>query len=182
MSESDRPDSQDHLIDAYERMVKRTGEFFEQAEQESAPRLRQVIEKVRDNMIELGELTREEAVKVADYVERDIQDAARYIAESGANLRAWWRFDVDLMEQRLLDLFALAADQTRIQLGSWAEQARRASVYHAGEITGPGTLVCRACGTSVRMQKAGQIPPCPKCHATAFTRGIEGGEGDDDQA
>jgi polyhydroxyalkanoate synthesis regulator phasin len=179
MSESEKPDSHDHLIDAYERMVKRTGELFEQAEQESAPRLRQVIEKVRDNMVELGELTREEAVKVAEYVERDIQDAARYIAETGDNLRAWWHFDVDLMEQRLLDLFALAADQTRVQLQSWAEQARQASVYRTGEITGPGTLVCNACGAQIQMQKTAQIPPCPKCHGTAFTREVEtGGEND----
>lgn len=181
MSENEKRDSHDHLIDAYERMVKRTGELFEQAEQESTPRLRQVIEKVRDNMVELGELTREEAVKVADYVERDIQDAARYIAETGDNLRAWWHFDVDLMEQRLLDLFALAADQTRVQLQNWAEQARQASVYRTGEITGPASLVCNACGTRIHMQKAAQIPPCPKCHGTAFTREVETG-GENDQA
>ncbi|MEJ2387273.1 MAG: zinc ribbon-containing protein [Chromatiaceae bacterium] len=181
MSEREKPDSHEHLIDAYERMIKRTGEFFEQAEQERAPRLRHVIEKVRDNMVELGELTREEAIKVGAYVERDIQDAARYIAETGDNLRAWWHFDVDLMEQRLLDLFALAADQTRLQLESWAEQARQASVYGTGEITGPGTLVCNACGKRIQMHKAGQIPPCPKCHATAFTREVESG-GADDQA
>ncbi|MGA7979596.1 MAG: zinc ribbon-containing protein [Chromatiaceae bacterium] len=173
MPGNDKSDLNDRLVDAYERMLERTGESFERAEQEGAPRLRQVIEKVRDNMVELGELTREEASRVATYLERDIKDAATYIAETGENLRNWWRFDLDLMEQRLLDLFALVADQTSIQLQGWAEQARQASLYRTGEIAGPGTLFCSACGSEMRMHKAGRIPPCPKCHATSFTRAAE---------
>jgi polyhydroxyalkanoate synthesis regulator phasin len=173
MPESQKPDSTDRLVDAYERMLKRTGESFEHAAQESAPRLRQAIERVRDNMVELGELTREEAVRVAGYVERDIKDAASFIAETGESLKDWWRFDLDLVEQRLRDLFALVADQTSVQLQGWAEQARQASLYRTGEIAGPGALFCTGCGAEMRMHKTGRIPPCPKCHATSFRRAVD---------
>jgi polyhydroxyalkanoate synthesis regulator phasin len=177
MSEHEKPDTVDKLVDAYERMLKRTHETIEQAEKETVPAFRELLHKARDNMVELGELTREEANKVADYVERDIKDAASYIADTGEDLKKWWRFDLDQIEQKLLDTFSQVADQTSVQLQNWAEQARQASLYHTGEVTGPGTLVCDACGAEMNMHKAGRIPPCPKCHATSFSRpsGIESG-------
>lgn len=174
MSEEQKPDAADKMVDAYERMLKSTHEGIEHAEKETVPALRELLEKTRDNMVELGELTREEAAKVADYVERDIRDAAAYIAETGEDLRQWWRFDLDQVEQRVLEMFTAVADQTSLQLRNWAEQARRASRYHTGEVSGPGTLVCAACGAEMHMSKTGRIPPCPKCHATEFQRA--GGE------
>jgi polyhydroxyalkanoate synthesis regulator phasin len=159
----------DHLVDAYEEMLKRTEEGITQA-RESAPKLRHMLETVRDNMVELGELTREEAHKIADYIERDIEDAAAYIAETGEDLREWWRFDIELMEQRLLDAFTSVADQTSLQLGQWAQQARRASLYQAGQITGPGTLICDQCGAETHFTRSGRIPPCADCGGLAFRR------------
>jgi polyhydroxyalkanoate synthesis regulator phasin len=178
MSEHKKPDAVDKLVEAYERMLKRTHETIDQAEKEAVPAVRELLHKTRDNMVELGELTREEANKVAEYVERDIKDAARYIAETGEDLRKWWRFDLDQIEQRMLDTFSQVADQTSVQLHNWAEQARQASLYHTGEVTGPGTLLCESCGAQMHMHKTGRIPPCPKCHATGFKRAsdIEGGD------
>jgi polyhydroxyalkanoate synthesis regulator phasin len=178
MSEHKDPDAVDKLVDAYERMLKSTHETIERAEKETVPALREMLNKARDNMVELGELTREEANKVAEYVERDVKDAASYIAETGEDLKNWWRFDLDLMEQRMLDMFSDVADQTSVQLRNWAEQARRAGQYHTGEITGAGTLVCTACGAETHLRRTGRIPPCPKCHATSFKRAPETGVDD----
>jgi len=173
MSEQEKPDAVDRLVDAYERMLKRVHETIEQAEKEAVPAFRELLHKTRDNMVELGELTREEANKVAEYVERDIKDAASYIADTGEDMKSWWRFDLDLIEQRMLEMFSRVADQTSVQLRNWAEQARQASLYHTGEVTGPGTLVCDSCGAEMHMHKTGRIPPCPKCHATDFKRTSE---------
>ena len=170
MTDNDKPDALDKMVQAYEEMLKRTHDSLAKAGQETVPALRELLEKSRDHMVELGELTREEAAKVADYVERDIKDAATYITETGADLRQWWRFDLDQVEQRLLEMFTSVADQTSLQLRGWADQARHAIGYHTGEISGPGTLVCTACGTEVHLHQTGRIPPCPKCHATQFKR------------
>jgi len=173
MAENEKPDVVDKMVDAYEHMLERTRSMIDRAEKETVPAFREMLTKARDNMVELGELTREEAAKVAEYVERDVKDAASYIAETGEDLRKWWRFDLDLIEQRMLETFSAVADQTSLQLRSWAEQARRANLYRTGEISGPGTLVCTACGAEMHMQKTGRIPPCPKCHATGFRRATE---------
>jgi len=125
MNDSDKRDeatgAADRLVDAYEEMLKRTKDGIEQAN-EAAPKLRHMLEQVRDNMVELGELTREEAAKIADYVERDVEDAAHWLVETGDDLRNWWRFDLELIEQRMLDAFTSVADQTSLQLSQWAER------------------------------------------------------------
>ena len=170
MSEQERPDRVEKMVEAYEHMLQRVHERIEHAERETVPAVRELLEKTRDNMVELGELTREEAAKVADYVERDIKEAAAYIAQTGEDLRQWWRFDLDQIEQRMLEMFTAVADQTSVQLRNWAEQARRAGRYHTGEISGPGSLVCSGCGGELHMHRTGRIPPCPKCRGTEFER------------
>jgi rubrerythrin len=179
MSEHEKPDAVDKLVEAYERMLKRIHDAIGQAERGTVPAFRELLHKTRDNMVTLGELTREEANKVAEYLERDIKDAAHYIAETGEDIKSWWRFDLDLMEQRMLEVFSRVADQTSLQLRTWAEQARRASLYHSGEVAGPGTLVCDACGTEMHMPKTGRIPPCPQCQATSFRRAPDYSGADD---
>jgi len=66
---------------------------------------------------------------VADYVERDVEDAAHWLVETGDDLRNWWRFDLELIEQRMLDAFTSVADQTSLQLSQWAERARSYLVF-----------------------------------------------------
>lgn len=162
--------SVDKMVAAYEELLKRTQETLETTQKESVPRFRELLEKARDNMVELGELTREEAHKVADYLRRDVEDAASYIAETGNDIREWWRFDLELIEQRMMDMFAKAADQTSLQLAQWAESARQMSLYQAGEITGPGTLVCDKCGAETHFVQTGRIPACAECGNTTFRR------------
>ncbi len=170
MSEKDNKDTTDKLVDAYEQMLKQTHETIERAQQESVPKFREMLESARDNMVELGELTREEADKVSEYIKRDIEDAANYIAETGQDMRDWWRFDLQLIEQRMMDMFTRVADQTSLQLAQWAETARQMNLYQAGEVTGPGTLICDSCSADTHFVKAGRIPPCSDCGGTRFRR------------
>lgn len=177
MSEQPKHETTDKLVQAYEQMLKETHEAIEKAQSEiekaqseSVPKFREMLDKTRDHMVELGELSREEAQKVSDFIKRDIEDAANFVAETGQDIRDWWRFDLQLMEQRMLDMFSQVADQTRLQLAQWAETARQMSLYQAGEITGPGTLVCDKCGAETHFLKAGRIPPCADCGGTRFRR------------
>ncbi len=170
MSEQDKNETVDKLVAAYEQMLKQTHDTIERAQSESVPRLREMLDKARDQFVELGELSREEAQKVSDYVRRDVEDAANYMADTGEDIRNWWQFDVQVMEQRMHEMFAKVADQTSLQLAQWAENARQMSLYHAGEVTGPGTLVCDQCGAETHFVKAGRIPVCADCGATTFAR------------
>lgn len=170
MAEPEQQKTGEQLIKAYEHMLGQVHEAFQYAEEQTKPRLRQLLDEVRDKTVEWGELTREEAERIAGYLERDLQDAANYLAQTGEDLRAWWRFDLAQVEERLLETFAAVADQTRLQWELWAEQVWVASHYRSGEISGPGVLRCSGCGEAISFSQPGEIPPCPKCGATFFER------------
>jgi Na+/phosphate symporter len=170
MNSNDQRDAIDRLVDAYEKMLERVDEAFDKAQETTLPELKKNIEHARERAIEMGELTREEAEKIAGYLERDMKDAGEFLAKTGEEFRNWMRFDIELIEDRLLEMFASVADQTRLELEKLAERARQASIYHTGEITGPGTLVCSGCGNELHFKKTGHIPPCGKCHGTEYKR------------
>ncbi|MDQ7075226.1 MAG: zinc ribbon-containing protein [Gammaproteobacteria bacterium] len=161
--------SSNHLIDAYERMLERANHLIHDAE-EQLPAVQQALKQAQNSAIELGELSKEEASKIAGYIKRDAQDAAHYLQHSGKELKDWLRIDAQLVEAKVLDLFSTLADQTRIELDKLAEQARHSNDYFTGDITSPGSLECLNCGQTMQFHKTSHIPPCPKCHKTAFHR------------
>ena len=173
-------DALGHLVAAYEKMLERVHNALDRAEQDTLPTLKRSIEQAREKAVELGELTREEAERVAGYVERDMKDAAGFLGETRQELSDWLQFDLRMIESRLLEMFANVADRTRVELSALAEQARQAAFYHTGEVTGPGTLICRDCGKAMQFHKTGHIPPCPKCHGTKFQRTEDGPDTEDE--
>jgi len=163
----------DNLIHGYNRMMERVKAVFEKVGHETPPRLRQAIEYAKEKAVELEELTLEEAEKIGNYLRRDIEDAAEYLAgEDAQELKAWFRFDVARIEDQLLELFLSVADRARLDMLDLEEQLEEASEYHTGEITGPGTLTCINCGATRHFHKTSHIPPCPKCHESVFMREV----------
>ncbi|MCG8489363.1 MAG: zinc ribbon-containing protein [Chromatiales bacterium] len=163
-------DPMERLAKAYDKMLHEVHEAVESARENTLPGLKDYLAEAREKMIELGELSREEAEKVSTYVERDMKDAANYLLETGEQLSAWWRFDVQQVEERMLEMFTSVADQTKLELAKLAQRANSASLYHTGEVTGPGTLICAACGKEMHFKKTGHIPPCSGCKGTDFQR------------
>lgn len=155
-----------HLVDAYERMLGRVREVVSQESQA----LREAIDHAEEMAVELGELSREEAVRIGDYLHRDLHDIGDYLAESGSEFRAWFRFDVERMEEQLFDMIASVADRTSLELGELAERARAAGEPKTGQVTLAGALECTACGEQIHFTRPAMIPPCPKCHATRYRR------------
>lgn len=170
MNDSNQNDPIERLVDAYEKMLERVHDATGTAEKKTVPWLRESLGDAREKAVELQELSREEAEKISKYVERDLHDAAEYLADSGQEFRDWLSFDMSLIQDRFLDMFAGMADQTAVALRDIADRARDASSYHTGEITAPGTLECTECGELLHFEKTGHIPPCPKCQHTEFRR------------
>ncbi|GAB6044278.1 zinc ribbon-containing protein [Endothiovibrio diazotrophicus] len=156
----------ERFVDAYNRMLERVREVMGQ----EAQALREAVDHAEEKAVELGELTREEAERIGDYLVRDLHDAGEYMSKSGDELRDWLRFDLEKIEAQVLTLFADLADKTTVELAALAERARRAGERHTGQVTGIGTLECTGCGERIHFEKTGHIPPCPKCHGTDYRR------------
>lgn len=157
------------LTEAYETMAERLAAAWEHAEN-GIHDLNDALIHARDQAVELDELTHEEAEEISSYLKRDLQDAGYYLKDSSRKLTDWLHMDLELIEDRMLELFSRAADKTRLELMQLEAQARRATEFRTGEITSPGTLTCDECGEVLHFHKTGHIPPCPKCNATQFTR------------
>jgi hypothetical protein len=140
-----RHDPLDALGEAYEKMFERAVENFHKAEEKSGALFHKMIDEAKEKAVELEEVSREDAEN-------------------------WLGFETTLLESSIFDLLLKAADKTTLELLKMKEDAQQASIYHTGEITGPGTLACDQCGEKLHFRKAGKIPPCPKCHATTFHR------------
>lgn len=160
----------DRMIEAYSVMLERANEFIDKAEEQAKPAFENAVERAQETAHELGELTREEARAVSDYLKRDMHDVAQHLAESRKEFREWFRFDVAQIESRMWEMFADAADKTSLELMQLAGAARKKAVYRTGEVTGPGTLVCDACGGEVHFDAPSAIPACPRCQAEVFHR------------
>lgn len=160
------------LANAYERMLERVQGFIQEVEHETGPALKHALERARDTATELGELTRDEAERVAYYLRRDLEDAGKHLKDSGEELGSWLRFDATLIERSLAVLFLQAADRTRVELEQLQMEAEAVGEWHSGEITGPGTLLCKNCGYELVMHRATPIPPCPRCGGTDYRRNL----------
>lgn len=164
------------LVDAYNQMMRRVRDSIENAEAQAVPTLQKAIEQARQQAIHLGEVTLEEAEDVGNYIKRDINDAAEYLMETSHEFSEWLLMDIDLVEQKVLELFLSVADKTRLELEQLAsprcEQnpALSTNPYHTGEITGPGTLLCANCGERVSFSSTDQIPACTRCSGNDFRR------------
>ncbi|MCK5524654.1 MAG: zinc ribbon-containing protein [Thiomargarita sp.] len=166
---NDNKKTTDNLIPAYQKMMTRVEETQKHS---TTKTLQQHIEAAIDRAVELEELSREEAERIGDYLRRDLHDAADFIVKTEQALADWIRFDLELIEERLLEMFSLMVDQTQQELETLAECARQATEWHSGEMTVLGTLFCESCDHVVHFHQPDYIPVCPNCGATRFKRAI----------
>jgi len=161
---------QDKLLQAYDKMVQRLHDAVEQAEKLAIPTIDENLKKAQEKAIELGELTREEASKVAGYLKRDIEDVSVYLQETQKEFSEWLSFESVLIEGKIGDWINSVADKTKLEWDKLSLDAIKNKLYHSGEVTGPGTLECINCKQTLHFKKTGHIPPCPTCHKTEFKR------------
>lgn len=160
----------DVLGESYEKLYEHIAENFHRAEDKTEALFNKLMHEAKDKVKELKKISEDDADKVADWVKRDMTDAAHYLAETGNELKDWFGFETTLVENELLDMFIKAADQTTVKLLQLKEESKLNISYHTGEVIGPATLKCDKCDETLQFRRAGKIPPCPKCHETSFHR------------
>jgi len=176
MSLSDNPNTSS-LIKAYNQMMSRVKDTIDNAEAHAIPTLQKAIEHAKKQALHLGEVTAEEADEIGNYIKRDINDAAEYLMESSHEFSEWLMLDIEIIEQKVLELFLSVADKTRIELEQLAHpdcaidsNEAEITIYKSGEITGPGSLVCMSCKQMIQFNTTDKIPVCKQCNGTLFER------------
>lgn len=173
MTKQKPEDPLDTLGDVYEKLYENIVKELQESKEKTAEVFHKIIDTARDKAVELGEISSDDASKLADYLRRDLGDAINSVSETGRELKDWLGFETTLLETEILDRLLDVADPTIVEWTKLKLESQPAPAWHTGEITGPGTLVCDNCGEKVHFYRAGKIPPCPKCHETSFHREIE---------
>ncbi len=109
-----------HLITAYNQMMREMREAFEQAEPNDMS-LQKALDLAKHQAIHLGELSAEEAHEIGEYIKRDINDAAEFMMETSAEFYDWLMLDIEIVERKVVDLFLSVADHTRVELERFSQ-------------------------------------------------------------
>jgi len=161
---------QSKQAEAYSTMLQRVRHGLEEIEDDVGLKFHYAVDAAKEKAYELGELSREEADVVGDYLKRDVHDAAEYLSKEGKEFSDWLKFDVELVEARLADVFRHAINTTTIELQALAERAAEENIWYMGEVSGPGTFKCADCEHEIQMFHIQDLPACPKCGAAQFHR------------
>lgn len=159
------------LIKAYDDLM---GHLYE-ALDDTLHTVADALEIAKEKTSALGGHTQEEINKIADYVMRDVEHVATAPAapahqHKNDSWSEWLKFDIDLIENFALDAFMDIADKTKVKLAALEMEAKLYHPYKGGEVAGPGTFVCDACGKQIAFKSTSIIPACPECKGDSFSR------------
>jgi len=161
----------DSLAEGYNIILDKTRESLEELKSgKTTAVLHDAMEIAKQKTVEMGDLTIDEVEKIAEFVRRDVHDAAHFIKTEEREFTDWLRLDLLLLKKKILDNFEFLVDQMRSEILHTSKNVKRSLTWHTGEITGIGTLECNHCHELIHFHKAGHIPPCPKCQKTNFSR------------
>ncbi len=160
----------ERLTHAYDRLMGAAKQALEQAKRDGEPVIQAVIDGAKEKMIELGEISREEATDIGNYIVRDLHDVADYLDNKQQRLPEWLRKDLVKVEKQTVDMVLPLLEQAALELSHLAKIAGKVSEWQTGEVRGIGTLECDNCGQLMHFERTSRIPPCPKCHKTLFKR------------
>jgi len=161
------------LVNAYYRMLERVYEKLLGNEPENPRKLDEVIDEARQHAIELGELESSQAVKIGDYLRRDVEDFALLTLEKADQAKERIQQDLSELERDILGKLLEIADQTTLELNAIRAQAemRQQHEWLAGDVSGPRDLECKHCGKLHHHNRPGPIGQCGHCGNRHYRRG-----------
>ena len=163
--------NQDRLSQGYEKLLAKVRWLFANAE-EHVPTLEEALSHAKQECINNGDLAPEEADEVERFLRRDAEEAGAWLAQSSdddPHLGDWLRMDLQMLESWLWEAFSAIADRTKLELQEFTTTGEP-SIYHSGEVAGPGTLQCTSCGHELSFTRPEMIPKCPGCEHQEFVR------------
>lgn len=166
-------EQKDKLLQAFNHMVDEVHAAVEKAEETLSPTVDEMVKNAQTMSKNLYALTADEAKSLSEHLKRDIAHARKYMDTDGKEFKEWLNFDIELVEDRFIDMLSRAADKTWLDFRKFQQQNLQHSVYKTGEYCSAGTLSCKSCDQEMKFTKSTRIPPCPKCHKTTFERVVE---------
>jgi hypothetical protein len=165
----DNPD-REKLVTAFEHMIDSVNESVHSAEEALAPTIDEMVHNAELLVRDIYRLTEEEAESLGATLKRDMHKANQVLNEQSKEIGDWLSFDIDLIEDRFLDLIAQAADKTWLEFHAFENDNMQMSEYRSGEVCTAGSFACQQCGEILRLSSNSQIPPFANCGHDVYHR------------
>ena len=165
-------DKKNNLASAdYDRVLLRLTKDLKSSEAPSWDVLQEKIHDAVELEMAAAEMTRDEMDLLKAYLYRDLKKLGYYAHETGEGIAAWLKFDLNVLEQTLVEQLKQIADQTRIGHEELRERLDHdEDQYLAGELATVGTLECLECGHQLTLQATEKLENCSACQGKFFKR------------
>lgn len=171
MSDHKETKQEHRLREGYERLLAR---FQEGADELSWERLQRELDDAVEFEGELREFTKDELALLRAWVERDLKDMRRYLAEGGKGVASWLGVDLTLLSRKVSEALLSVADRSIVDREHLMDDLEAAQAdYCEGEIAAPGRMACVHCGGGVVLESVTRIDPCHQCGHRYFKRASE---------
>lgn len=167
MKHSDQDENK--LAEQYDLFANKFKELYLAGKERGGEAMSVALEKAREQLTTLGELSAEQGEVLKAYLDRDLEQTisdARWLGEEASE-----KLNPARLGAGALSSLASVLELTSNALHSLLNKTVQALTYKTGEITSAGSLTCQVCGQKVHLKKTGHVPPCPKCNGTQFYKG-----------
>ncbi len=165
------PDHSENAPLVYDRLLEKVYLSVENLDQKSWDFIRERIEEAAEVELAAEEMTRDEMDLLKAYLARDLKDLGVFAHKTGEGIAAWLKFDLNMLEQRAVEMLMSLADKTRLEQTELQQRLDHGSEdYLAGEVAAAGTLRCLSCGELMRLRETTLIQPCHACDSRYFHR------------
>lgn len=152
----------------YDKFAAKSRELYEAGVDKGHDAMQIALEKSREHMTALGELTAEQGRLFEAYMKRDLEQTVGEMNRLGEKAK-------EHLHPSRVGAGALSSVASMLQYGGdalWrlSKAADQALIYKTGEITSAGTLTCLNCLYEIHMKATDHISPCPKCRQTTFKK------------
>ncbi len=156
---------------AYDAIVARVAEQLSRTQERGGDAVASALQRAQEVTGAAGEFTSEQIERASGYVRRDLFSFSQNM-DRAAELRdeVRKRLRPSRVRHGFMALAADVFDRASSGLSRLSDRLEAPLKFETGEVTGPGTLTCVACGSEMRFRDSGRIPPCPRCHKTEFRK------------
>ncbi|MDO9052112.1 MAG: hypothetical protein Q8J59_01505 [Methylotenera sp.] len=169
MKNSNHDENKDRLAEQYDLFANKFKALYLAEKERGAEAVSTALEKAREQLTTLGELSEEQGEVLKTYLDRDLEQTisdAKWLGEEAKE-----KLNPARLGAGALSSLASVLELTNNAIHSLLNKTVLALTYKTGEITSAGSLTCQACGQKKHLKKTGHVPPCPKCDGTLFYKG-----------
>lgn len=166
MADNKNSEDEKEEIGLYEKLAERSKALMEEAEEKTVKVVGIAIDKAKEEMVAAGDFSHEQGERLKTFLQRDLFFSLR--DASKAEDVAKEVLEPHRVVAGIQSLMASTLETVGEKLEDWAAKLNEGLNFKTGEMTTPGTLICKGCEKKIKMHKMGHIPPCPECCGTEF--------------